>query len=112
MTSAPHPSGGLVRPRHLAVSESPTHGSDRRPQDTRSILRIRSGRRADEAATVPDDSPATRGDLAVLETLVRELISRDNQRAKSLARIEDGIRSLLADVAALGQRFDAEKASS
>lgn len=111
MTSAPHHSSGLVRPRHLAVSESPTHGPARRPQDTRSILRVRSGRQADEAVTDPDNAPATRGDLAVLEALVRELVSRDDERTKTLGRIEDGIHALISDVTAIRTRFDAEDAS-
>lgn len=99
------PSGGLIRhTQATGLATSPaTVQPDRRTSDPVSLFR---GRRArPEPVPAEDTTPATRADVVRLESLLGELLHRDDAHAETLARIENGLRDLLGDVADLRARY-------
>ena len=112
-------SGGLMRHRQadartssLLAAADPS-ASRRSPSAASSLVLVKH-REAETETGVPepvgqaDDTPATRADVARLEAVVSELLDREESRAEILARIEAVGLSLLADLATMRQRLDAE----
>jgi hypothetical protein len=102
-------SGGLIRTRQatgIGTDPAPVDPSASwRPRSSRDSLRLVRSHAATDAA---DADPATLADISRLETVLGELIHRDDQRAEALARIEAGLLSLLDDVTAIRARLHAE----
>lgn len=53
-----------------------------------------------------EDAPAIREDVAYLRAQVAELVSREEERAAAIARIEEAVVSMLGDVAGMRARLD------
>ncbi len=138
MTSTPstprHP-GGLIRHRTpVALSTEPTPADPSsswlpRP-GTRSVVLVRVPEAAQDVQEAPeetteaeapeadseaaqgatDTAPATRADVARLEGLVLQLLARDEERAATIARLEDVALSVLLDLDTLRQRVESWRA--
>jgi hypothetical protein len=82
--------------------------AEKRPADSFVLVRSRVDTEAAPAAApdVAADAPATRSDIARLEDQLAELLRRDEERAASLARIEDTALDVLHAVESLRERLD------
>ncbi|WP_141242913.1 hypothetical protein [Geodermatophilus obscurus] len=93
---------GIVRVRRTAqaVQEAPEAADP--TEDTPDA--------AEAAQDATDTAPATRADVARLEGLVLQLLARDEERAATIARLEDVALSVLLDLDTLRQRVESWRA--
>lgn len=108
----PRPLLTTAQPVRLPATPATVFGSGRHRRQPDPVVHVRTSPAtapANEATPAPvagQDAPATRSDVDRLETMVAELLAREERQTAALLRVEDGLLSLLLDVENVRVRLD------